>query len=411
MSALHKITRARSALITSQPFFGCLALGLEVVERADVGTMATDGRKLYFAPAFVESLAEPELIGVMAHEVLHCAYLHHTRRGNRDPKQWNVAADYAINRDLVAAGFTLPKSALLSPRFDGMGAEAIYSALAKEQAAQPQPAPGAGQPQQGQQQASGGQQGQQGGQPGQGQPNGPGQPGGPAGDDPGGCGGVMDADPDAGGMQEAESDWQARARQAVNVAKAHNAGTVPGDLVRLVETLNAPRNDWRAILRRFIDESARRDFSWTRPNRRHIAAGLHLPGYVPDGLNRLVILVDTSGSIDADILASFAGEISAAVDDGAADAVTVVYADTKVRQVEEYQAGDMLELRPIGGGGTDFRDAFRWIADNAPDASAVVHFTDLECSQWGDEPPCPVLWAQWGDSRRVPPFGEVLAIE
>ena len=64
--ALHKIARARSALVITQPFWGCLALQLEVVERPDVETMATDGAKLYFAPDFVLSLAEPELIGVVA---------------------------------------------------------------------------------------------------------------------------------------------------------------------------------------------------------------------------------------------------------------------------------------------------------------------------------------------------------
>lgn len=396
MSALHKITRARSALVTGNPFYGCLALYMQVIERPDIQTMATDGKSLYFNPAFVERLSEPELIGVLAHEVAHNAFMHHTRRAGRDPRQWNIAADYAINGDLIAGGFTLPKGALINARFAGMGAEAIYSALQKE-ASQQRPQAG------------------QNGQAAPGQDSGQGATGqaqgAPGGNDPGGCGEIMDAAPDAGGQQEAESVWESRVRRAVNVAKAQNAGKIPGDLERLVETLNAPRVDWREVLRRFIDESAQRDFSWTRPNRRHIAAGLHLPGYVPDGLNHLVVAVDTSGSVDADTLASFAGELSAALDEGGADRVTVIYADRRVQRVDTFQAGDPLELNPVGGGGTAFADTFDYIERHAPDASAIVYFTDLQASRFGNEPAAPVIWAHWGGAGAVPPFGEVLPID
>ena len=62
----------------------------------------------YTAPAVqletIEDLAPKELEAVLAHEVLHCALGHHCRRGERDPKLWNEAADLAINSILVANG-------------------------------------------------------------------------------------------------------------------------------------------------------------------------------------------------------------------------------------------------------------------------------------------------------------------
>ncbi len=112
--AKHAVTRARTVLLVSQPFYGTLALQLELVEVTDksfVNTMAVDGRHLFYNPEFVLSLTEDELVGVNAHEVAHCAFQHMTRRGHRDPRLWNVAGDYAINADLLDAGFVLPKLA------------------------------------------------------------------------------------------------------------------------------------------------------------------------------------------------------------------------------------------------------------------------------------------------------------
>jgi hypothetical protein len=41
------------------------------------------------------------------------------------------------------------------------------------------------------------------------------------------------------------------------------------------------------------------DYSWTRPNRRHVWTGLYLPGIVCEGVGEICIAVDCSGSINA----------------------------------------------------------------------------------------------------------------
>jgi predicted metal-dependent peptidase len=58
---------------------------------------------------------------------------HHTRRGGRNPRRWNMACDYAINPMLLDAGLTLPKDVLLDNRFRGMSAERIYNLLEEEE--------------------------------------------------------------------------------------------------------------------------------------------------------------------------------------------------------------------------------------------------------------------------------------
>ncbi len=389
MLPLEKLTRARAALIVAQPFFGALALHLRLEESEDVETMATDGERLMWSPAFVDGLTGPELQAVVAHEVMHCAMLHHVRRGRRDLPTWNRACDFAVNRDLVAAGFKLPSGALLDSRFDGLGAEDIFRALEAEKTQE--------QPKAGKNPSAGA--------------------GGKA-PDPGRMGGVVDAAPahEPAKVEAAATEWTARVRQALAVAKAQGAGKLPGHLARVAEETARPRIDWTAELRRFIDHSTVRDFSWSRPNRRHVGRGVILPGYVSNSLAHLVVVVDTSGSIDQTALAAFRAELAAALDEGAADRVSVVYCDTKVTGTAEFERGDALEMTAKGGGGTRFAPAFAWIAENAPDASAVVFFTDLDCRDFGEEPAAPVLWAAWGDPRAIDrraarvPFGEVLRV-
>lgn len=409
MTPSEKISRARAGLILSEPFFATLAMGLEVVEAPEIKTMATDGDRLFYKPEFVDSLPSAQLRGVVAHEVMHVALLHHVRRGNRDPGKWNEAADHAINLELLAKGFDLPPGRLADSKFAGMGAEAIYAAIMRDNPS-PQGQSGAQKPQAGQQGPQGPQDGPQGPDgPQAGQASGQGA-GGQSAPDPGGCGGVMDAAPahDAAAMKAAEMKAKTRVIQAATVAKA--AGNCPDFAAAMVEDIRAPQVDWRTVLRRFVDESARRDFSWTRPNRRHIAAGLYLPGTVPDGLSRLGIIWDVSGSAcDPETQAAFMGEVQGAVDDVAPDSVVVVQWNKREVARQEFGQGEPIEVDLQRGGGTDLRGCFDALGDTC---AAVLVFTDMEwpAERWPADPGAPVLWAKWGKRQTVAPYGETIAL-
>lgn len=447
-----RVTRARSALIQHQPFFGTLALYLIVEERPDVLTMATDGTHLFYAPKFLDTITPDELKGVVVHEVFHCALKHPLRRKGRDPERWNIACDYALNLDVIAAGFKLPKGALLDQRYKGMCAEEIYALLPNP----PQQPQGGQCSQQGQGQGQGGagqqgQAGQQPGQPGQGQnpsagsntgnpsqgqagqragnPNQTGQnpasglpnaAGTGTGNGPTPCpwGQVLDA-PEAsspGKTGEAEAEWGRRVRQALNVAAAHNEGRVPGFLEELVKETGKPKIDWREQLQRFINSRNRFTHSWSRPNRRMLSLGYHTPGQVPDGMNKLGIVVDTSLSIDTELLTQFIAELKAAMDEGAAEEVVIVHCDTQVQKVERFSQGEEISIVPVGRGGTMFSPALKWFEENEPDVAALIYFTDLICSDYGPEPGMPLLWAGYGLEPTLSrfaskvPFGEVIKV-
>lgn len=391
LPASARLTRARSQLVTNPAyaFFGTLALSLRLVEAPDqTDTMTVDGVSLFYAPAYVESLSEVHLLGGLAHEVMHLATLHHVRRGGRDVAMWNAACDYAINSGLEAAGLSLPPGVLRSPEFDGLGAETIYAELMRRK---PQPPP------------------EQSGAP----SDGTGAPGDEKSPDPGRCGGVIDAAPENGTASDQAAEMEARVRQAISVARAAQAGTLPGHLAGLVDELNAPRVSWRDELAAFIDDATTRAVSWARPNKRFLASGFFLPGSVADSVSRVAVIADTSGSIYSvpEVLSAFRDEIQAMLDGGRVEAVHVVYCDTQVQGVQDFAAGDVVDLRPMGGGGTRFSPGFRHVAEHAANAAAIVYLTDLECGDFGPEPDVPVLWAAWGRYRPQLPFGRLIPVD
>ena len=147
--AMEAIAKARAELIQTHVFYGVLVSQVEPVATDKVPTMATNGRRHFVNPSWImglkknwkgEIVAPQKLrLGVQRHESEHDARGHHSRRGERDPVEWNKAADYNINIDLVdemealrrkgqEPNFDLVEGALVDARFRGWSAEEIYRA-------------------------------------------------------------------------------------------------------------------------------------------------------------------------------------------------------------------------------------------------------------------------------------------
>jgi predicted metal-dependent peptidase len=94
-----------------------------------------DGRRLWFNPSWCEEQGVEKIMGVIAHEVLHVVNKHHLRRGDRDPKTWNVGADLLINRLMEDDDYVLPSDGLFDRerRYAGLPAETIYARLLEQQ--------------------------------------------------------------------------------------------------------------------------------------------------------------------------------------------------------------------------------------------------------------------------------------
>jgi hypothetical protein len=217
------------------------------------------------------------------------------------------------------------------------------------------------------------------------------------GDFPGSLGEVLDSADDAGEISDEDTRWEKIVRQAKSIGR----GDTPGHISREIERANNPAQNWRDVLRAWIDGGTKRIETWNRPNRRFIGSGTILPGSQRDGLNRVVACIDTSGSMDDIALACVAKEVGAALDEGAIDELVVVYCDTRVTRVDTYHAGDDIEFDPRGGGGTDLMPMFKYVAENIESPSGMLVFTDLEIGDAGPAPDCPSLFAVTGYPDRV----------
>lgn len=370
--ARKKIVAARTSLILDNPFFGALALRLRLVEDPTRPTAWTDGRSMGYNPDFVLGLTHAECVGLVAHEVMHCACGHPWRRGGRDPKRFNRAADYAINPIIRDAHMQLPEGALLDDTFAGKSAEWIYDRLPQDP----------------------------GGQDGQGD-----------GGDPAGWGEVIDAGSGGGDGDEAaptEADWRQAVQQAAQAAKMQ--GKMPGSLERFVGIAAQPKADWRSVLRRFVQDAARSDYSWSRPNTRYLPGGLYLPALHSHEVGVIAVAVDTSGSIDEVTLSQFAGEIQAIMDEARPTRVTVIYCDAQINKIESFERDEVIQLHAVGGGGTDFRPVFDHLEQQDETPVCLIYLTDLYGMFPDRAPEYPVLWATITDGMAVP-FGEQVLIQ
>ena len=426
----EKVALARKRLILDHPFFGSVAMGMELVEDENIPTFATDGKTIRYNAGYVADLTVGETITILAHECMHVVLGHQFRRGERDHAEFNIACDHAVNPHLKESGrFDWPEGGLYDPRFTGWSAEAIHEDLF---GGGPEPETG---PEPG---GEGEGEGEGGDQDGPGDPDAPGDqddpdapgdqddPDAPAGDPgnrkaepPARWGDVEDAKDDDGkdlspsDKAEAEAENRIKVIQSAQVARG--MGDLPGCIERLVGEIVEPKKDWREVLRRLIDQaSAQARSTWNRPNRRFVASGPYLPGTLREGVSHLVVAVDTSGSIDRRALDAFSAEISSIAGEVQAQRITVIYCDDSVQgEPIEYGPGEDFTLKATGGGGTDFRPPFERAEREGLQPTALVYFTDLFCSRYPPDPGYPVIWACWepGHGYGDPPFGEVVYIQ
>lgn len=122
----------------------------------------------------------------------------------------------------------------------------------------------------------------------------------------------------------------------------------------------------------------------------------------------VLVAIDTSGSIDDVLLKQFASELRSIASETRPARVHVVYCDARIGRHDVFERDDLLELHPIGGGGTDFRPVFELAAklDEAP--VAIVYLTDLDGTFPNQAPEIPTLWAT--PNRKQAPFGETVSL-
>ncbi len=458
-----RVSDCVTELLRKQPFFGSLVLRLPLRPDPSRETLATDGHEIRYSPRWVAETEAHLIETAMARVVMACALKHHTRRGERDPERWQMASQLVTHALIRDAGFTLPPDAeawddlsveqaydrLPTPEDGDSGDDGEASAGASASAAD-QSSPDGGDDDSGGPSNSadaansndGGEDQDQDG--GDGDPdeehgdsqsrdgNGQGGDGqeddgpsdAPPSHDPSGTGEVMDAGARGGdGDDESgetpvdvaaeEQAWDEAMHQALNIARAE--GKVPGQVEETVKGAHASTLDWRTLLRRYMTDAAKSDYSWSLPNRRFIDSGLYLPSIRSEGIETIAVIVDTSGSLPAATLAAFWAELREVAAEIRPESVVVLQVDAALQDAAEYAPDELPEEIALKGrGGTDFRPGFEWLDAQGIQPAVCLYFTDMECSRYPEaEPQFPVVFCNWShppEAWNREPWGERIDI-
>lgn len=366
----EKISKAKAKLIMENPFFASIICNLpcEPDDTLNPPTMATNGKWVRYHPDFVDNHSLHEVVFVLCHEVGHCMFSHMFRRGQRDPKLWNIAGDYVINDLLVSdAVGVMPQGGLHNPQLVLAGngtTDGVYDIL--------------------DQQTDGGQRGV-----------------------PDLFDECHDADGDAASQAEAEAEMKVSIAQAAAAAKM--CGKLGSKLERLVDMALKPKVPWQDVLRRFVSSKAKVEYTYARPKRRFLAEDLFLPSLGGDQMGELCVAVDCSGSINQDEINAFAAEIRAIKEDCRPTKLHVIYFHHEVSRVDTFDKDDELVIAPNGTGGTAFSPIFAEIEARDFNPVATVVLTDLCCHDFGPAPSHPVLWVSNHSDQA--PWGEVVMMK
>jgi predicted metal-dependent peptidase len=105
-----------------------------------------------------------------------------------------------------------------------------------------------------------------------------------------------------------------------------------------------------------------------------------MPSMIGESIGKIVVGIDTSGSIGDKELNEFLSEVVAICDDVSPSSIELLYWDTEVAGHETYNQGDYKALvqstKPAGGGGTHVGCVNQYIKDKRIEPEAIIILTD-----------------------------------
>lgn len=192
------------------------------------------------------------------------------------------------------------------------------------------------------------------------------------------CGRLKDHDWQAG---ESAEDAAAMVREVVNSAydlmNAETRGLMPAAFLTQVEKINEPAKlCWQAILKKYVGTiAANKRASRTRLNRRQ-PERFDLSGRMDEKILKIVVAIDTSGSVDDRMIKQIFNEIFAILAKRKHE-VTVIECDAAVQRVYRVKSAAEVKTKVKGRGGTCFAPVIEHINNDRYFRDALlIYFTD-----------------------------------
>lgn len=393
--------RAMAHLPEADPALAALSIWCKIAD-SDAHTQTTNDT-IQIGDDFAV-LPLREQIGILGHHILHIALRHEGRMatmmqrlgGSFDPLTYNLAADAIVNECLVQAGHAIPRPAVtlaeLLPKvlrqdtsrspadwdvdrlymtltaMDGEG-KASQQNYTEETAFQ------------------------------------------------------RDLDARQSGENQNETaEWQGRLTRALGLSDAagRGIGRILADLADLPQT----STPWEVLLRRLLTNAVQEQprQSYSRPRRSWVAAEAEAhckggpqpvfePGQSRDARRpRIVVGLDTSGSISAQTLSMLAAEVTGVARRTGAETHVLSFDETVHHRalLSPWSEAGALTNQPMRrDGGTAYIDVVNEAQSLSP--SVILLLTDLD-GAFGPAPPTKVIWATPLPTWSAPPFGQVISL-
>ena len=342
-------------------------------------TAYTNGRDVIYGREFISKLDDAELRGLILHEAKHKMYRHLTMWNHlfkRNPNKANMACDYVINLEILQESrcnekfIKLPKGGLVDEKYKGLDSQQVFNLLPD--------------------------------------------------DEGGGGGGSLDEHgwENAQEMSAEEVDELAKEIDQAIRQGAILAGKANGSLNRSFTDLMSAKVNWKEALREFVSAvcKGKDDSTWAKPNRRWLQHDIYMPSTVSETMGRVVVAIDTSGSIGGSILTRFISEVASIMDNVNPELVDLIYWDSEVASHEVYGLNDADKMKsstkPKGGGGTSPSCITKYLKDNNIVPECAIVLTDgYVGSDWGGTWSSPVLWCIVDNKSAVPQVGSAIHVE
>jgi len=378
------------SIILTESFFASVAM-MKLKQSDQVPIAATDGQVVIYNPQFMNSIQDDDLSFILYHEFLHIILMHHFRRGNRDPKLWNVAADIAVNLLIEKTKkWIIPAFAVAMPnryRFENKTVEEIYDILKKDQQQ-----PEFMEVKQALNQAI---------EASQQMP--------------------LHDNQELSGKSDTSLEAQAKTKQIIEQTikineqdskHSYSAQLSQRIIEEIKHDITSQDYPWYIQLFDQFTSLIQDDYSFQRPNPRYVQHGAYLPINYSNSIRKICFTIDTSGSMDSDQLTRAMSHINDIIQAVSVATIDLIQCDTIIHDIQslnqsEFQ--DILSKEFVGRGGTDLTPPFQYYEDNPEESPDVfVYYTDLDAPQPYITPDYPVFWVT--DSDRDTRFGSIIRI-
>lgn len=380
LTAEQRIQKTHVGLMKDPKY--CLYSGIFMIGKTeikdDIPTACTDGRDTFYGRAFVDKLNDATLRGLVLHENLHKAFRHTTiwKHLYKEHAQLaNIACDFVINLLIPDGEYVkLPDCGVYDEKYKGMDAGAVFRDLMKQAKENKSVHIKTVDNQEGRD--------------------------------------VPVEDGEGMGVGFDDHEWEGQGKPLTNEEReqlardvdqalrqgAILAGKMGANVPRSISDALEAKVDWREALREFVTSfcADRDESTWRRPSRRWIDQDVYMPSLIGESVGRIVLAIDMSGSIGANEIGQFLGEVRQICNTVRPEGIDLLYWDTDVCQHEKYEQDQLDNLlsstKPRGGGGTDPQCIPDYLKKHKLKPECAVILTDGYVGSWGKGWECPTLW-------------------